>query len=71
MSTYFGLITTFASCFTAGMIFIQYLIQLKINAAQSRVNQTQREVNAIMHARLENLERQLPTAGEEERPHVH
>ena len=71
MSFWGPVITTFASCFAAGMIFINVRHQIKLNAAQDALNRAQQEVNMLMVARLANLERQVLPAHELEGPHVH
>jgi len=71
MSFWAGVITTFASCFTAAMVFMGWLAQMKIISAQRRVNMQQDEINLLLHARIANLERQVLPEADLEGPHVH
>lgn len=72
MSTYSGLITVFASCFTAGFVVIGYLAQFRATQKQVMLNQMHREMILTLHARVENLERQVLSETDLERlPHVH
>lgn len=71
MSFWASVITTFASCFTAGMVFMWARHQYKVNAEQNEQNRIQIEINALMLARLANLERQVLPEHELEGPHVH
>jgi len=71
MSFWSGVITTFASCFTAGMVFMGWLAQMKIISAQRRVNMQQDEINLLLHARIANLERQVLPEADLEGQHVH
>jgi len=71
MSYWGPVITTFASCFAAGMIFINVRQQIKTNAAQNEFNRQQDEINMLLLARINNLERQTLPEHELEGPHVH
>jgi len=72
MNIWANVITTFASCFAAGMIFINVRQQIKLNAEQNEFNRQQDEINMLLHARIANLERQvLPEHELREENHVH
>jgi hypothetical protein len=71
MQFFLSTITLIGTIITVVLIAVNFYLQIRVNHSQHKVNQSQNDLNAMFHARLINLERQLPTAENETQHHVH